>query len=357
MSGFPAHPDAVSAKWLSAVLAGSEYASLGRVTRIAWEPIGTGQVGDSVRFTLGFAGGESRTLAAKFPAADERSRATAAMLGLYAKEVNFYRHIAPLLPVRTPITHCAEISENGGDFILLFEDLGPARGGNQIKGCSIEDARAAIIQAAALHAGSWENPEALDAEWLRTPEAVTQQINALYPQAQATFKERYSTTLEPEFMELCDAVAALGDLSAIRLSQPQCLVHGDFRLDNMLFEIKGGAEPIAVLDWQTVVAGRAMTDIGYFMGTGIGDALRREHEDELLELYCEEMSRRGVPLTREDIWREYRLGALHGLTTAVFSAAFVERTERGDANFLSMARGACALALDHNSLGAIEEGA
>ena len=63
------------------------------------------------------------------------------------------------------------------------------------------------------------------------------------------------------------------------------------------------------------------------------------------------MNSRGVPLELDAIWDDYRLGALHGVSTAVFSAAFVERTERGDANFLSMARGACALALEHNSIG------
>ena len=62
----------------------------------------------------------------------------------------------------------------------------------------------------------------------------------------------------------------------------------------------------------------------------------------------------GVKLGRAEIWDDYRRGALHGLTTAVFSAAFVARTERGDANFLSMARGACALALAHDSLGALK---
>ena len=97
--------------------------------------------------------------------------------------------------------------------------------------------------------------------------------------------------------------------------------------------------------------GNGLTDIGYFLGCGIGDGLRRETEGELLELYCAEMTARGVPLTREAVWDDYRLGALHGVSTAVFSAAFVERTERGDANFLSMARGACALALEHDSIG------
>ena len=179
----------------------------------------------------------------------------------------------------------------------------------------------------------------------------------MYPQAQAIFRERYADSLEPEFMAICDAFAEINTVwtQAHDEASVQCLLHGDFRLDNMLFDIRGGSEPIAILDWQTVATGKAMTDIGYFLGCGIGDALRREHEGELLDLYCAEMTRRGVALSREEIWHDYRVGALHGLSTAVFSAAFVERTERGDANFLSMARGACALALEHDSLGALKE--
>jgi len=352
MPPIPSNADAVSAEWLNDVLGPAD----APVEKVRWEPIGTGQVGDSVRFHLSHKGGGTSTLAAKFPAADEKSRATAAMLGLYAKEVRFYQDIAPQLAVRKPQVFHSAMNEAGSSFILLFEDLGPARIGNQLDGCSFEDACEAIKQAAALHASSREKPELFDPEWLRTPEAVVQQINALYPQADSVFRERYSDTLEPEFMSLCDKVAAMPDLSAARLSPPQCVVHGDFRLDNLLFDIKGASEPIAVLDWQTVVGGRAMTDIGYFMGAGIGDTLRRVHEDELLDLYCEQMTMRGVPLVRSDIAREYAIGALHGVVTAVFSAAFVERTERGDANFLSMARGACALALEHKSLDVMEEG-
>ena len=331
--------------------------STGRITHTDWQPIGTGQVGDSARFSLSCDSewNGPATLAGKFPAADLTSRSTASMFGLYRKEVEFYRQVAPILDVRVPQVHFAGLSEDGSDFILLFEDLGPARGGNQLNSCSIEDAREAICQAAAIHAPSWNNPAILEAEWIRPPPDLGEKVGAMYPQAQAIFRERYAGTLEPEFMAVCEELAETAPLWFKRDDPPQCLVHGDFRLDNMLFDIKGGVEPIAVLDWQTVTIGNAMTDIGYFLGCGIGDDLRRAHEDELLGLYCAEMTRRGVPLTQADIWQDYTIGALHGVSTAVFSAAFVERTERGDANFLSMARGACALAAEHGSIAALKE--
>ncbi|WP_338465797.1 phosphotransferase [Novosphingobium sp. ZN18A2] len=357
MAGFPAHPDALDVTWLTQRL--HEAGLLGHdaaVTTARWEPIGTGQVGDSVRIHLDYdrARAGPATLAAKFPAEDETSRNTAAMFGLYRKEVHFYRDIAPHVAVRVPRALAAEVDESGAQFVLLFEDLAPERGGNQIHGCGIEDARAGIRQAAALHAPSWHNDALLELDWIRPVSGVSQQVMTLYPNAQAIFRERYADALEPELMAVCEGLCDAGALWFMRDPNPQCVVHGDFRLDNMLFGVGGGREPIAILDWQTVAIGTAMTDIGYFLGCGIGNDLRRKHERELLDLYADEMGRRGVRLSRETMWEEYRVGALHGVSTAVFSAAYVERTPRGDENFLSMARGACALALEHDSLGALK---
>jgi hypothetical protein len=347
MSAFPARAEDITPAWWGEVL--------GRVPDSwAFEAIGTGQVGDSVRFTLRFAG-ETMTLAGKFAAADPTSRGTAAMLGLYAKEVRFYRELAPRLPVRTPKVHFAAMAEDGASFCLIFEDLGPARGGNQIAGCSLADAREGVKQAAALHAPSWRNPAILDLEWLQPNSAANAQVKALYPQAMAIFRDRYAGVLEPEYMALCEELAEV-TAATDRQSEKVSLVHGDFRLDNLLFDIRGGAEAIAVLDWQTLTIGNGLTDIGYLLGCGIGNDLRRAHEGELLDLYCAEMTARGVPLTREEVWRDYVTGALHGVSTAVFSAAFVVRTERGDANFLSMARGACGLASDHGALDMLKKG-
>ncbi len=353
MSGFPTHPGAVTADWLTERLHAAGLLRGGRVSTVSWQSIGTGQVGDSARFTLTYADGPRGpdTLAGKFPAEDATSRETAAAFGLYTKEVGFYRELAPQLDVRVPRTYAAEVDEDGSDFVLLFEDLAPCRQGNQLDSCSLDDARQAIRQAAAIHAPSWNNAALIDRDWLHTRPESLAQIKALYPQAHALFAERYADSLEPELMRVCDELNEASEHWFGRESADRCLIHGDFRLDNMLFDIKGGTEPIAVLDWQTVAIGSGLTDIGYFLGCGIGDGLRREGESDLLDLYCAEMTGRGVPLTREAVRDDCRLGALHGVSTAVFSAAFVERTERGDANFLSMARGACSMALAHNSIG------
>ncbi len=352
MAKFPTQPADITPEWLTERLRAAGVISDARVQAVRWEAIGTGQVGDSARFHLTYdrAGVGPATVAGKFPAADATSRGTAAAFGLYAKEVGFYRQLAPQLDIRVPRALAAEIADDGVEFVLLFEDLGPCRGGNQLDSCSAADAREAMKQAAALHAPSWNNAAITGLDWLHPKEGHVDQVKALYGHAQTIFHERYADVLEPEYMAICEELNEGRDAWFGQERGPKCLIHGDFRLDNMLFDIQGGAEPIAVLDWQTVAVGNGLTDIGYFMGTGIGNALRVAHEGELLDLYCAEMTARSVPLTREAVWDDYVLGAIHGISTAVFSAAYVERTTRGDANFLSMARGGCALALEHGSL-------
>lgn len=356
MPSFPSNPDSITADWVNTCLTKSGYLTSGKVTNLRWQSLGTGQVADSVRFYLEYdrAGDGPATLAAKFPAQDQVSSKTAAMMGLYKKEVLFYREIAKQIGVRVPKTFAAEVNEDGSEFILLFEDLKPKRIGNQLNSCSFEDAKNAILQAAALHAPSWKNNKILNLHWLHPNKNAKEQVSSLYPKAQAVFKERYSEALEPEFMKVCNELAEC-ETWFERGNPELSLIHGDFRLDNMLFNILNGEEEIGILDWQTVSVGHPMTDIGYFLGCGIGDQLRRRHEDQLLDIYCREMGARGVPLRRNEIWNDYVIGALHGVSTAVFSSAFVERTERGDANFLSMARGACALALQHKSLNVLKE--
>ena len=352
MPDFPSHPADITADWLTDRLRAAGVIGAGSITAISWEAIGTGQVGDSARLHLTYdcADGGPASVVGKFPAADETSRATATAFGLYRKEVGFYRELHHMLDVRVPIPHVAESDADGADFVLIFEDLLPERGGNQLQGCTLEDARAAVRQAAALHAPSWDNSAITEADWLKVRPKTIEMIKALYGKAQTIFAERYSGILEPEYMAVCARLGHMHDLWIERDSGVKCLIHGDFRLDNMLFGIHSGSEAIAVLDWQTVAVGNALTDLGYFMGCGIGPELRRAHEAELLELYCAEMTGRGVTLTVPEIWDDYCIGALHGVSTAVFSSAYVERTPRGDENFLSMARGACDLALEHHSL-------
>ena len=76
----------------------------------------------------------------KVAATDPVSRQTGLALGLYEREVRFYRDIAPRLG--GPIAPCyhAAIDTSTGVFDLLLGDAGPAVVGDEIAGATTEQA-------------------------------------------------------------------------------------------------------------------------------------------------------------------------------------------------------------------------
>ena len=113
------------------------------------------------------------------------------------------------------------------------------------------------------------------------------------------------------------------------------LVHGDYRLDNMLFGRPGSRRDLTVVDWQTVTWGPAMTDVAYFIGCAVPIEDRRTHYDELLRAYHQGLGP-DSSVTLDDVRDGVRHQSFAGVMMAVVSAMLVERTDRGDEMFLTM---------------------
>lgn len=348
-----ASADQIDAEWMTAALRAGGALPTGRVTALSAKPVGNGLVGDSFRFALTYEDAPDdapASVVGKFPAADPVSKATGGGMGLYLREVSFYRDIAHTVGIITPRAYFAEIDPATNDFTLIFEDLGPARQGDQLEGCSLEDARTAMLEAAALHAPRWGDPTLEQAEWLVAGEKTAPMVTQMLPAVIAGFQDRYRDLLEPELLKLIERLPAAMAASGADRSTPRTVAHGDFRLDNILFDIQGGKRRMGTLDWQTLALGPGVSDAAYFLSAGISPELRRAHDRELIGLYHEELVRLGVKdYDFETCWRDYRRYSLAGMMLGVFSAMVVERTERGDALFLAMTRGGCLQALDNDT--------
>ena len=343
---------AVDAAWLTTRLRDGGVLRAARVTAVEATPVGVGMLGDSIRFVVTYDQDEGApgSFVGKFASADPTSRQTGAGFGLYEREVGFYRHVADTVAVRSPKCVSIEHDPADGTFALLMEDLTPARAGNQLTGCDLADAERAMEQAAALHGPRWNDASLRDHAFLDTSGARDFVVN-VFPDCLAEFHRRYDGVLEPEYMEVCDRYGAL--LGSAPVPQPTSftLTHGDFRLDNMLFDARGGEVPLAVLDWQSPSIGLGAVDVAYFLGLALSIEDRRRHERHLLDYYLEQLRGYGVrDYGYDDLYRDYRLTLLSGVSTAVFASASTKRTERGDAMFLAMARGGCAQAIDCDAL-------
>ena len=343
---------AVDAAWLTTRLRTAGLIRDARVTAVTATPVGVGMLGDSIRFEVTYdrEEGAPPSFVGKFASADPTSRQTGAGFGLYEREVGFYRHLADTVAIRSPRCHSAEHDPADGTFALLMEDLTPARSGNQLTGCGLADAERAMEQAAALHGPRWNDATLRDHDFLNQSGARDFVIN-VFPDCLAEFHRRYDGVLEPEYMAVCDRYGALIGNAFSHEPTSFTLTHGDFRLDNMLFDARNGEVPLAVLDWQSPAIGLGAVDVAYFLAMAITIEDRLAHERHLLDYYLEHL--RGYGVTDYDydaLYRDYRLTLLSGVSTAVFASASTKRTERGDAMFLAMARGGCAQAIDCDAL-------
>ncbi len=347
-------PGAVDADWLTRALQAGGIDAV--VESFDAKAVGTGQIGDSVRFTLRYArGGETApaSVVGKFPSADPDSFATGVALGNYVREVMFYRHLAATARIATPVWHFTDLVEATGEFVLLMEDLAPAEQGDQLNGVSLDQARLAVDEAAKLHASHWGDPGLDDLPWISGSRAA--------PASQATpeavrglwlaFRDRYGPRLKPAHIEVGETLTGRFDRYALAGGGPRCLTHNDFRPDNMMFRTAAGGRAITVLDWQSIALGTGAVDVAYFLAGALSPDVRRTHEPELLARYLAGLTAGGVSgYSADDLKRDYAGGAFLLFLTAFFAAMIVKQTARGDDMFMQMIDSATDHIVDHRGL-------
>ena len=88
----------------------------------------------------------------------------------------------------------------------------------------------------------------------------------------------------------------------------QALAHWDYRVENLFF---GPNDEFAVIDWQLMMMTNPATDFAYLLSTNINTTLRRDSEDELMDLYLEGLREHGVKgYSRSDLEIDFRKALL-----------------------------------------------
>lgn len=339
-------PADLTAEWLTAVL------NTGTITDFSVERIGTGQMSECYRVRLTYADGAlppgPDSVVLKVAATDPVSRQTGVGLGLYEREVRFYREVAPRLT--GPVASCyhAAFDASAGVFDVLLADASPTVVGDEIRGATDVQARLAVTELARLQGPLLGDTALANAPWLNRDAPINQ---ALITQLYAGFLDRYRDLIAPPHLEVCERlVAAFDAYLAAEAVEDRCqgLVHGDYRLDNLLFG-EAADHPLTVVDWQTVTWGPAMTDLAYFLGCALPVEDRRAHYDELLQAYHAALGP-GAPISLADVRDGVRRQSFFGVMMAIVSSMLVERTERGDAMFMTLLHRHCDHVLDTDAL-------
>jgi hypothetical protein len=343
------HPQGLSAQWLSEALhaAGHPFT----VSDVRFERVGTGQMGTTYRLDLSYEGVEGPpTLIAKLAGEDEEMRSMVAPG--YAAEVGFYSRLAPGLNIRTPRCWYGAITNDHTRFTLLLDDMFPATPGIQAEGCTVEQAAASLRTLVGLHIPWLDDPKLRDMEFLMRADKDTAAMMAqVMSQACEAFMERYADDLAPEDGETLRRACTVIERWQLAEASPFSVIHGDYRLDNLLFDPATG-EATAV-DWQTAAIGPPLRDVAYFLGTSMRSEDRSAHEESLVRTYHAALLQSGLSTYSFDhCWNDYRIGQLHGPMIAVIGCIYAgtQRTKKSDAMFIAMARRSCAAVRDLGSL-------
>lgn len=347
-------PEQVTAPWLTDVLRHAGALGRGAVVACDYEVVGTGQMADSFRLSLRYdtdVPGAPSSVVGKFTAADDTSRSTGIAMRTSEVEVRFYQQVVSTVGVRTPRCYHADVEPSTAEFVLILEDMAPARAGDQLAGCSVDDAALALTELAALHAPRWADPALERLEWLHRKTDESNDVGAsLLPVLFDGFAARYGEVLEESVLDVGRRL--MPDIGAYLRRQPRpwTVQHADYRLDNLLFGTAAGGVPLAVVDWQTVTLGPGVADVSYFLGAGPSVEDRRRHEERLVREYHRALVAGGVgDYPFDECFSDYRRYAYAGYLMAVGASMMVERTARGDEMFLTMARRHAAQIIDLES--------
>jgi hypothetical protein len=220
---------------------------------------------------------------------------------LYEREVNFYTRVRPQIEgLAAPECFGGQYEPATGDSFLLLEDLAAYRVGDQVVGCTAAEAMEILDAVIPLHARYWnriddpllegmtkvDDPDQMAgiaagcaAGWDPCvdmfPEAMPDEIRAM--------KERFTGSV-PELHRMVGRLV-------------QTVIHGDLRLDNMMFGDTPDLRPVVLLDW-TLTKTSGLHDVAYLVSQNVDLAERRAHEAEIIEHY-----HRGWPST---VWRATR---------------------------------------------------
>jgi Ecdysteroid kinase-like family len=326
----PQTAEEITAPWCTHALSGSS--DRGVVEAVTVEAIGTdiGFAGDVLRVHLSWAepgDGRPPSIVVKVPATNRMNRASAEAIGAYQREILVYRELSEHMGLPMPRHLHSEMTPDPAPwlepvliwlfdhlpmaalalltkaalwlsghskrrYVLVIEDIPDARPPRQREGGTTEDVRDALVVLARFHAAHWMDQALVDEHpWIMPLDAAPRLMQAAYRNNRQEFLDRMGPAVHEDTMRRIDAVQ--DNLPAVlhRLTTtPWTLLHGDFRLDNVLVRADGS---LVVLDFQLPRYGRAANDLAYFITTAI-DACDHAAEQELLRLYHSTLESEGV---------------------------------------------------------------
>lgn len=357
---FPNSPSQLTSDWLTAKLRAAGAVKDATVTGFDQVSLGEGVGMLSVlnRVTLRYdreEAGAPATVIAKFPTLSEANRPVADAMRVYEREAVFLRDIGPKTAAALPGVYAVDLELPSGEFVLLMEDLGAYRMGDQVAGCGADEARTILDAVVPVHAAFWADTDRPELAFAPRIDGDMQRIgmSGMCVTGWDTFIERFGQHVPQAVQDAKERYLSQCEELHYRMGRlPQTLAHGDLRLDNIMFGTAPGHRPAVVLDWQGVIVSAAVQDVAYLLTQNLTIEMRRAHEAELLAHYHGRLTDHGVKdYPFERFLADYHLAALYLFIYAVVIGGTLDPSnERGLAFMAQLTDRACAAIVDHDLL-------
>lgn len=351
--GVPRTPADITPRWLTSTLPAGFQQSGVQLASVRVEVIAGGQIATTLRLHLGYSGDAAfapSTVICKLSSQSIHTRTAANAIGLYLTELEIYQHKAMSAQVDTPRPYFMAVDSSHGDFILLMEDLQPARQPLHREGCSTSDAQAAMAVAAALH-GPSRGADALNqVPFLKEKKRREIQNLRLTPLAVETFLSRHRASYsEDEVRTILELPRVYPRVLQFRAAD-QTLQHGDFRLQNILFDARGREGKTAVIDWQTARIGFGPADISSFLGGSLQANVRRSCERSLVDFYAAELARWETSAPGpSSCWFDYQRFSVYALGSSILSVLLMQH-DADTADFLLLIQRHVQQVIEHDAI-------
>jgi hypothetical protein len=241
----------------------------------------------------------------------------------YAREVDFFLHLAPEINMELPACWYAAHDPAQRQGILIMDNLSAAGAtfGEPTEAWSTDSVAAGLELLAKLHAAT-SGASVHRYSWL-TPLSPIRMLAEQTFLSKGYWDSHFGSYEAPPLPEaLLDReriLSAFKSLWRLEDELDASISHGDTHIGNTYFDAAGRPR---FLDWQCVCAAPPIDDVTYFIGGALAVDDRRSHERHLLKHYLSALAAAGGPeASLDEWWLDYRRHHLHGFLWATTGSA------------------------------------
>lgn len=281
--------------------------------------------------------------------------------GLAEQEGSFYMRIAPELQIETPKAYVAVSDPRSAASLLILDDLVETRGavfGDMLTGSfTREQAEGMVTLMAKYHGAFWTSPR-LEHEftWLNTELEWQRRFTEglayrrMFRNGWQRAHDVLPRSIGADEPKMWEALVTSVELCA---AEPPTLLHRDTHSRNWYITDSGR---MGLYDWQVTGKGSWALDVSYALSVGLRTEDRRAWEDDLLDLYLDQLrSAGGQPPSAEQARTSYRQQMMHAFAywlATIGETKFQPETQPAEVCLVAIERIAQAVE-DHESPSAL----